>query len=45
MLFFALFLLKTLQTIDLIRKNLNKNRKGVFFKTVKKEELSLFFFG
>ncbi len=29
---FSSFLLRTLQTIDLICKNLNKNRKGVFLK-------------
>jgi hypothetical protein len=40
---FALFLLQTLQTIDLIRKNLNKNRKGVFLNSKKRRAFALLF--
>ena len=35
---FASFLLRTLQTIDLICKDLNKNRKGVFVQISKKKK-------
>ena len=41
---FALFLLRILQTIDLIHKNLNKNRKDVFKKNSKKRRAKALLF-